>query len=87
MPVTNNDSGLSKGTIFVTSTLGNTVGGVAKTIGGVVGAGGRGVGETITNVTGKTGAPVGDGIASLATGIENGTRKVAEGVEDAGRGR
>ena len=33
---------------FVTSTVGNAAGGVAKTAGGVVGATGRGLGDTVT---------------------------------------
>ena len=71
----------------MTSTVGNTVGGVAKTLGGVVGAGGRGIGETITGVTGRAGKPIGDGISSLATGVEGGARVVAEGAEEAGMGK
>ncbi|KAI9742045.1 MAG: hypothetical protein M1834_000435 [Cirrosporium novae-zelandiae] len=87
MPVGQSDSGLSKGALFVTSTIGNTVGGVSKTVGGILGAGGRGLGETITGVTGSAGKPIGDGIASAATGIENGARDVARGVEKAGQGK
>ncbi|MCJ1352854.1 MAG: hypothetical protein MMC33_002838 [Icmadophila ericetorum] len=81
------DSGLTKGTLFVTSTLGNAVGGVTKTVGGVVGAGGRGVGNTITGVTGSAGKPVGDALNSLATGIEGGAYDLGKGVERAGEGR
>ena len=72
---------------FVTSTLGNGVGGVSKTAGGVVGAAGRGVGGTVTGVTGDLGKPVGDAVASLGNGVEGGTKSVAEGVEDAGKGK
>jgi len=63
----------------------NTVGGVARTVGGVTGAAGRGIGDTITGATGSAGKPLGDGIGNALTGIENGTRKVAQGVEDAGQ--
>lgn len=31
------------------------------------------------------GKPVGDGLANTTTGIENGAKKVATGVEDAGK--
>jgi phage-related protein len=88
MPITkdNSDSGVTAGVKFVTSTVGNTVGGVTRTVGGVVGAAGRGVGHTITGATGRAGKPVGDGIAGTTTGIENAANNVARGVEDAGRG-
>lgn len=43
-----------------------------------------GVGDTITGATGSLGKPLGDGLNNAATGLENGTRKVAQGVEDAG---
>ena len=87
MPIGNDDSGLTKGVKFATSTVGNLVGGVAGTVRGVVGAGGRGIGHTVTGVTGKTGKPVGDAIESLANGTEAGARSVAEGVERAGQGK
>lgn len=51
---------------FVTSTVGNAAGGVAKTAGGVVGAAGRGVGDTVTGVTGSAGKPVGEYVHSLS---------------------
>ena len=69
---------------FITSTLGNTVGGVARTVGGVAGAAGRGLGDTITGATGSAGKPIGDGLANATTGVEDATKKVAKGVEDAG---
>lgn len=72
---------------FVTSTLGNAAGGVSKTAGGIVGAAGRGVGDTVTGVTGDMGKPVGDAVTSLGNGVEGGTKNVAEGVEDAGKGK
>ena len=87
MPIGSDDSGLTKGVKFTTSTVGNLVGGLAGTVGGVVGAGGRGVGHTITGVTGKAGKPVGDAIESLANGTEVGARSIAEGVERAGQGK
>ena len=61
------------------------MGGVARTVGGITGAAGRGVGDTITGATGSLGRPLGDGLANAATGLENGTRKIAQGVEDAGQ--
>lgn len=70
---------------FVTSTVGNTVGGLGRTVGGVVGAGGRGLGQTITGATGSAGKPVGEAIESLANGVEGGARNVSKGVEDAGK--
>jgi hypothetical protein len=50
----------------------------------VTGALGRGIGDTITGATGSAGKPVGDGLSNALTGVENGTKKVARGVEDAG---
>lgn len=72
---------------FATSTLGNATGGVAKTAGGIVGAAGRGVGQTVTGVTGSAGKPVGDALESVGNGVEGGSKNVAEGVEDAGKGK
>lgn len=65
--------------------LQNTVGGLARTVGGVAGAAGRGIGDTITGATGSAGKPLGDGLGNAASGVESGTKKVAEGVEDAGQ--
>ncbi|KAJ7037161.1 hypothetical protein C8F04DRAFT_1257388 [Mycena alexandri] len=79
-------SGVSGGVTAVTSTVGNGVGGVLGTVGGVVGAAGRG-GETVTGVTGSYGKPAGDALYSLGDGLEGGTRKIARGVEDAGKGK
>lgn len=78
------DTGVTGAAKFVTSTLGNTVGGVSRTVGGVTGAAGRGVGETITGATGSLGKPLGDALANAGTGVENGAKDVARGVEDAG---
>lgn len=58
---------------------------MARTVGGVTGAAGRGVGDTITGATGSLGRPLGDGLGNAATGVENGARKIARGVEDAGQ--
>ena len=85
MTLGRDESGIQNGVTFATSTVGNAVGGVARTVGGIVGAGGRGVGETIANTTGKPGRPGGEGVADGTTGIESGTKRVAEGVEAAGR--
>ena len=38
MPIGQQESGVTSGVKFVTSTVGNTVGGVTNTVGGVVGA-------------------------------------------------
>lgn len=75
-------------------------GGVSRTVGGVTGAATRGIGDTITGATGmdvlkgsdfsvlteegSLGKPVGDALANAGTGIENGSKDVARGVEDAG---
>lgn len=59
---------------------------MVNTVGGVVGAAGRGVGETVTGVTGKAGKPVGDGIKDVAEGVEGGAATVAHGVKRAGEG-
>lgn len=72
---------------WVTSALGNTVGGVTRTVGGVTGAAGRGIGDTINNATGDTGKPVGDAFGKVSSGAENGAKSVAKGVEDAGNWR
>ncbi|KAL9611534.1 MAG: hypothetical protein Q9167_003818 [Letrouitia subvulpina] len=80
-----NDSGITGGAKFVTSTIGNTVGGLGRTVGGVAGAGGRGLGQTVTGATGSAGKPVGDAIESLGNGVESGAKSVSKGVEDAGK--
>ncbi|KAL9039076.1 MAG: hypothetical protein Q9180_002747 [Flavoplaca navasiana] len=80
-----NDKGATGAAKFVTSTVGNTVGGLGRTVGGVVGAGGRGLGQTITGATGSAGKPVGEAIESLGNGVENGANNVSKGVEDAGK--
>ncbi|KAI4282785.1 MAG: hypothetical protein L6R38_002673 [Xanthoria sp. 2 TBL-2021] len=80
-----NDKGATGAAKFVTSTVGNTVGGLGRTVGGVVGAGGRGLGQTITGATGGAGKPVGEAIESLGNGVENGAQNVSKGVEDAGK--
>ncbi|OAA47680.1 hypothetical protein NOR_02170 [Metarhizium rileyi] len=69
---------------FVTSTLGNTVGGVSRTVGGVTGAATKGVGDTVNSVGGETLKPVGDGVSSLGGGLQGGIDSVAGGVENAG---
>ncbi|KAJ5225899.1 hypothetical protein N7468_007124 [Penicillium chermesinum] len=86
MPVNGSqDSGVTGAAKFVTSTLGNTVGGVGRTVGGVTGAATRGVGDTISGATGSAGRPVGDALNSAGTGLEDGTKRVAHGVENAGQ--
>ncbi|KAK8224005.1 hypothetical protein BKA81DRAFT_348971 [Phyllosticta paracitricarpa] len=87
MPINNNESGVSSGVKFVTSTVGNTVGGLLNTVGGVVGAAGRGVGETLEGATGSAGRPVARGVADAASGVEDGTGRIARGVKDAGQGK
>lgn len=54
-------------------------------MGGITGAAGRGIGDTITGATGSAGRPLGDGLGNAASGVEGGTKKVAQGVEDAGQ--
>ncbi|KAK3329873.1 hypothetical protein B0H66DRAFT_597435 [Apodospora peruviana] len=79
-----NTSGATGAAKTVTSTLGNTVGGLTNTVGGVVGAASRGIGETVTGATGGMGKPLGDGIANIGTGVEGGAASVSKGVKDAG---
>ncbi|KAI0199812.1 FAD-binding domain-containing protein [Astrocystis sublimbata] len=81
----NNDKGVTGAAKFVTSTLGNAVGGVGRTAGNITGAAGRGLGDTITSATGSTGKPVGDAIGSVGSGIQNGADGVSKGVENAGQ--
>ncbi|GKT92022.1 hypothetical protein Ct61P_09872 [Colletotrichum tofieldiae] len=71
MPVGNKDqnSGVTGGAKFVTSALGNTVGGITKTVGNVTNAATTGLGDTITSATGSAGRPVGDGITNLGQGL------------------
>ncbi|KAI0813097.1 hypothetical protein GGR55DRAFT_677420 [Xylaria sp. FL0064] len=75
----NNDKGATGAAKFVTSTVGNAVGGVGRTVGNVTGAAGRGIGDTITSATGSAGKPVGDAISSVGTGVENGANSVSKG--------
>lgn len=70
---------------FATSILGNTVGGLGRTVGGVAGAATRGIGGTVSSVTGDAGRPVGDAVSSIGTGLEGGLGSVSKGVEDAGQ--
>ena len=87
MPLDNKNSGASGAATAVTSTLGNLVGGLSNTAGGIVGATGRGLGQTVTGVTGNTGKPVGDALQSLGNGVQDGTSQVARGAENAGQGK
>lgn len=87
MPIGQQDSGVTQGVKFVTSTVGNTVGGATNLVGGVVGALGRGVGETIEGATGSAGKPVARGIADASTSVEEGANKIAGGVKRAGEGK
>jgi len=82
-----NDSGITAGIKFVTSTVGNTAGGLVNTVGGITGAAGRGIGDTIEGATGSAGKSVGRAIANGATSVEDGAYKVAGGVKDAGQGK
>ncbi|KAI9934535.1 hypothetical protein MW887_000149 [Aspergillus wentii] len=79
------DSDITGAAKFTTSTLGNTVVGLSRTFGGVTGAATRGIGDTITGATGSAGKPVGDALGSVDTGVEDGAKRVAKGVEDAGQ--
>ena len=87
MTIGKQDSGATAAVKFVTSTVGNTVGGVVNTVGGVAGAAGRGIGETIEGATGRAGRSVGVATADGATSLENGTHKVARGIKDVGQGK
>ncbi|KAK4660028.1 hypothetical protein QC762_115520 [Podospora pseudocomata] len=77
-------AGISGAGKTVTSTLGNTLGGIANTAGGVVGSAGRGLGDTVNSVTGETGRPIGDGLKNITGGIEKGVQDVSQGVKDTG---
>jgi len=68
----------------VTSTLGNTLGGVTNTAGGVVGSAGKGVGETVNSAAGNTGKPLGDTISSLGSGVDKAGQGLSQGLRDAG---
>lgn len=85
---TMNNNSTSKGATgvakTVTSTVGDTVGGLTNTVGGVLGVATRGVGEAVNSATGGLGKPLGDGIANIGTGVEGGVGSVAQGVKDAG---
>jgi hypothetical protein len=50
-----------------------------------VGAAGRGVGSTVNKTTGTK--AVGDGLEYVTGGVEDGTNRVAKGVEDVGKGK
>ena len=63
--------------------MGNAAGGVTRTVGGLLGAAGRGVGDTINNTTGTK--AVGDGLKSVTDGIEDGGNQVGKGFENAGQ--
>ncbi|OKL58487.1 hypothetical protein UA08_06295 [Talaromyces atroroseus] len=63
----NDNTGATGATKFVTSTLGNTVGGLSRTAGNVTGAASRGVGDTINSATGSAGRPVGDALVFNTT--------------------
>ena len=80
-------SGATAGVKFVTSTVGNTVSGLTNTVGGIVGAGGRGLAETVEGATGSAGKPVARPITEVATGVEDGGRRVAGAVKAAGEGK
>ena len=80
-----NDQGATGAAKFITSAVGNTVGGLGRTVGGVVGAGGRGLGQTITSATGSAGKPVGETLETLGNEVEKGAHNVSKGVEDAGK--
>ena len=54
------------------------------TLGGVVGATGRGVGHTI-NTTSRT-EMVGNGVSAITNGVEKGVCEIAKGVEKGSKG-
>ncbi|KAK4897002.1 hypothetical protein LTR27_005249 [Elasticomyces elasticus] len=65
------------------SKLGNAAGGLSKTLGGVVGATGKGIGNTINDTTGTKAA--GDGLQGVTGGIEDGANSAGKGAENAGQ--
>ncbi|KAK2675814.1 Helicase, C-terminal [Fusarium oxysporum f. sp. vasinfectum] len=67
------------------NTVGNTVGGLGRTVGNVTGAATRGLGDTVTSATGDAGRPLGDGIGNLGTGVQGGLDSISKGVENAGQ--
>lgn len=71
----------------MTSTIGNTAGGVVNTGGAVTGAAGRGLGETVEGATGSAGRPVGKAVGDGATTVEDGAHKAAREVKNAGQGK
>ncbi|KAI5455905.1 hypothetical protein BGZ63DRAFT_368233 [Mariannaea sp. PMI_226] len=70
---------------FVTSTLGNTVGGSTRTVGNVAGAATRGLGDTVSSAKGEAEKPVGDAVVNIGTGLQEGLDSVSKGVENAGQ--
>lgn len=59
--------------------IGNAVGGITDTAGGIIGAAGRGTGKTVNKST-RT-RKGGDGIKDMTGGIERGIGKIAKGIE------
>ncbi|KAK4231461.1 hypothetical protein QBC38DRAFT_223186 [Podospora fimiseda] len=68
----------------VTSTLGNTLGGLTDTLGDTVGSAGSGLGNTINSATGQTGVPVGDMITNLTGGVSGAAKSLGKGIKDTG---
>lgn len=87
MPIGQQESGVTSGVKFVTSTVGNTVGGVTNLAGGLVGTTGRGVGEILEGATGSAGRPIARGLADASTSVEDGAARIAGGVKRAGEGK
>lgn len=58
---------------------------MSRTVGGVVGAAGRGVGGTVNNTTGTK--AVGDGLQSLTNAVEDASNNLAHGVEKGSEGK
>jgi hypothetical protein len=77
-------SGILSAGKTVTSTLGNTLGGVTNTAGGVVGSAGKGIGETVNSATGDTGKPLGDTISNVGSGVDKTGQGLSQGLRDAG---
>lgn len=59
--------------------IGNAVGGLTNTAGGIIGAAGRGTGSTVNKTT-RT-HKGGDGLKDATGGIERGISKFAKGIE------
>ncbi|KAJ5543498.1 hypothetical protein N7535_005922 [Penicillium sp. DV-2018c] len=79
MSDSNQDKGATGAAKFVTSTLGNTLGGVTRTVGGVAGTAGRGIGDTISSATGSAGEPIGNVLSNTSSRVRRWREARGEG--------